>query len=135
MTPEAIPQLECYKAALTFAQTEGIIIAPETSHAVAMAIRKAQEAKEEAKEKVIIFNLSGHGLMDLNGYDAYMAGKLFDYSLPQEDLAKSLESIQGHPAAPANKLENGSLGLSGNPFRHRLSNPMPDNTRSPSGRT
>lgn len=97
LTPLAIHQLDCYEAALTFAKSEGIIIAPETSHAVAMAIQKAKEAKEEAKEKVIVFNLSGHGLMDLNGYDAYMSGKLFNYSLPQEDLDNSLESIKAHP--------------------------------------
>ncbi len=65
LTPSSIPQLECYDAAVTFARTEGIIIAPETSHAVAATIREAIKAKEEGKEKVILFNLSGHGLMDL----------------------------------------------------------------------
>ena len=54
---------------MLFARTEGFIIAPETSHAVAAAIQKANKAKEEGKEKVILFNLSGHGLMDLIGYD------------------------------------------------------------------
>ncbi len=103
ITPESIQQLECYEAAMTFAKTEGIIIAPETSHAVAMAIKKANESKEEGKEKVIVFNLSGHGLMDLNGYDAFMAGKLYNYSLPKEDMDKSLETIKGHPEAPVMK--------------------------------
>ena len=103
ITPEAIQQLECYEAALLFAKTEGMIVAPETSHAVAMAIRKAKQAKEEGKEKVIIFNLSGHGLMDLNGYDAFMSGKLFNYSLPQEDMDQSLQALQGHPAAEMGK--------------------------------
>ncbi len=103
VTPESIQQLECYDAAITFAKTEGIIIAPETSHAVAMAIRKAKEAKEEGKEKVIVFNLSGHGLMDLNGYDAYLSGKLFNYSLPQEDMDQSLKTIQDHPDVPVEK--------------------------------
>jgi tryptophan synthase beta chain len=97
ITPESIQQLECYKAAMTFAKTEGIIIAPETSHAVAMAIKKANEAKEEGKEKVIVFNLSGHGLMDLNGYDAFMSGKLHNFALPQEEMDQSLETIKGHP--------------------------------------
>jgi len=106
VTPAAIQQLECYEAAMLFAKTEGIIIAPETSHAVAMAIQKAKEAKEEAKEKVIVFNLSGHGLMDLNGYDAFMSGKLFNYSLPQEDMDKSLEVIKGHPEASSEKTGN-----------------------------
>jgi tryptophan synthase beta chain len=103
ITPEAIQQLECYEAALLFAKTEGMIVAPETSHAVAMAIQKARQAKEEGKEKVILFNLSGHGLMDLNGYDAYMSGKLFNYSLPQEDMDQSLQVVQGHPAATLGK--------------------------------
>lgn len=103
ITPASMEQLACYEAALTFAKSEGIIVAPETSHAVAMAIRKAEEAREEGKERVILFNMSGHGLMDLNGYDAYMSGKLFNYALPQEDMDKSLEDIKGHPPAPANK--------------------------------
>ncbi len=103
VTPESIQQLDCYEAALTFAKSEGIIVAPETSHAVAMAIKKANEAKEEGKEKVIIFNLSGHGLMDLNGYDAFMSGKLYNYSLPQDDMDQSLETIKGHPAPSTEK--------------------------------
>ncbi len=103
VTPKSIPQLECYEAAMLFAKTEGMIVAPETSHAVAMAVQQAKQAKEEAKEKVIVFNLSGHGLMDLNGYDAYMSGKLFNYSLPQEDMDKSLETIKEHPPVTAAK--------------------------------
>lgn len=103
ITPQAIQQLECYEAALLFSKTEGMIVAPETSHAVAMAIQKAKEAKEEGREKVIVFNLSGHGLMDLNGYDAYMSGKLANYSLPQEDLDASLQSIKDHPPVTAGK--------------------------------
>ena len=103
VTPVALPQLECYEAAMLFAKTEGIIVAPETSHAVAGAIQKANEAKEEGKEKVIIFNLSGHGLMDLNGYDAFMQGKLANYVLPEEDIQKSLATIKDHPKAPENK--------------------------------
>jgi len=67
----AIPQLECYQAAVLFAQTEGYIPAPETSHAIAQTIREAKQAKEEGKEKVIVMNWSGHGLMDLSGYQAY----------------------------------------------------------------
>ncbi|MBD3223994.1 MAG: TrpB-like pyridoxal phosphate-dependent enzyme [Caldithrix sp.] len=97
LTPEAIHQLECYEAAMTFARTEGIIVAPETSHAVASAIRQAKRAKEEGKEKVILFNLSGHGLMDLLGYQKYFAGELEDYALPEEDLKESLRSIENLP--------------------------------------
>ena len=103
LTPQAIHQLECYESAVQFARTEGIIIAPETSHAVAVAIREAKKAKEEGKEKVILFNLSGHGLMDLTGYDKYFAGELTDYSLPDEVMQQSLKSLEGLPKPPANK--------------------------------
>jgi len=97
MTPRAVGQLECYKAAITFSKTEGIIIAPETSHAVAAVIQEAEKAKEEGKEKVILFNMSGHGLMDLTGYQAYLEGKLVDYPLPEEEMKKSIESMEGLP--------------------------------------
>ncbi len=96
-TPMAIGQLECYKAALLFARTEGIIVAPETSHAVAATIRKAAEAKEEGKEKTIVFNLSGHGLLDLNGYDSYITGRLKNVELSSEELHRSLRSMEGNP--------------------------------------
>ena len=96
-TPMALPQTECFKAALLFARTEGIIIAPETSHAVAAVIRKAIEAKEEGKEKVIVFNLSGHGLMDLYGYDLFLQGKLVDHELHQEEIDAALAELKGLP--------------------------------------
>ena len=95
--PESIHQLECYEAAVKFARTEGIIVAPETSHAVASAIREANKAKEEGKEKVIIFNLSGHGLMDLLGYQKFFAGELHDYALPEEEIKKSIALLDGYP--------------------------------------
>ncbi|MFH1155518.1 MAG: TrpB-like pyridoxal phosphate-dependent enzyme [Pseudomonadota bacterium] len=98
MTPMAIKQLECYEAAMIFARTEGLIVAPETSHAIAATIRKAKEAKEQGKEKVIIFNLSGHGLMDLAGYSKYMAGELKNTELSQEELDATLKSsLEGNP--------------------------------------
>jgi len=97
MTPRAYHQLKCYEAAITWAKTEGFISAPETSHAVAAAIDEANKAKEEGKEKVILLNWSGHGLMDLTGYDAYMTDKLHDYSLPQEELDKNLAELEGLP--------------------------------------
>jgi tryptophan synthase beta chain len=96
-SPIALHQLESYKAAVLFARTEGIIPAPETSHAIAAVIQEANKAKEEAKEKVIIFNLSGHGLMDLTGYDKYFSDQLFDFPLPEEDLQNSLKSIENLP--------------------------------------
>ena len=103
LTPRAIHQLECYESAIKFARTEGIIVAPETSHAVAAAIQEAENAREEGKEKVIVFSLSGHGLMDLTGYDRYFAGELVDYELPENDLQKSLESVANLPKPQINK--------------------------------
>jgi len=97
INPRALHQKECYEAALLFAKTEGIIIAPETSHAVAATIKEANKAKEEGKEKVILFNMSGHGLMDLTGYEKYLKGELVDYSLPQEDIDKFLEPLANFP--------------------------------------
>jgi len=93
----AVQQLECYAAAVAFARTEGIIPAPESSHAIAIAIREALKAREEGKERVILFNLSGHGLMDLNGYADFLDGKLENHSLSDEDLAASLSCLEGLP--------------------------------------
>ncbi len=73
---EALPQLEVFQGAMQFAQTEGIIPAPESAHAVQAAIREALKAKEEGKEKTIVFNLSGHGFLDLQAYDDYLHGRL-----------------------------------------------------------
>ncbi|HPC65605.1 MAG TPA: hypothetical protein PK525_13415, partial [Anaerohalosphaeraceae bacterium] len=83
--------------------TEGFICAPETSHAIAAVIQEAKKAKEEGKEKVILFNYSGHGLMDLSGYDAYMSGKLKPYALPDSELEKTEACLKKHPAAPIRK--------------------------------
>lgn len=97
MAPRSIPQLECYKAGLLFAKTEGIIPAPETTHAIAAAIQEANKATEEGKEKVILFNFSGHGLMDLVGYDKYLSGELSDIDFPDEQIAKNMEALKGYP--------------------------------------
>ena len=96
----AIPQIECYKAAVLFAHTEGYIPAPETAHAIAQTIREANRAKEEGKERVIVMNWSGHGLMDLAGYQNYFDGKLSDYELPEAELKQSLKGIEGLPKPP-----------------------------------
>ena len=93
----AIGQTECYEAAVLFARTEGFISAPETSHAIAQTIREAKRAKEEGKQRTILMNWSGHGLMDLKGYEAYLDGKLQDYPLPEELLARSKASMDGLP--------------------------------------
>ncbi|MBN1787970.1 MAG: TrpB-like pyridoxal phosphate-dependent enzyme [Sedimentisphaerales bacterium] len=95
--PRSLHQLKCYEAAILWAKTEGFICAPETSHAIATVIDEAVKAKEEGKEKVIIFSYSGHGLMDLTGYDAYLSGKLTDYELPEEDLNKSTSVLKDLP--------------------------------------
>jgi tryptophan synthase beta chain len=95
--PEAIHQLETFEAGLTFARTEGFISAPETNHAVAMAIREAIKAKEEGKEKVILFNWSGHGLVDMAAYEAYMSGQLSDHDLPEEEMHRAVEEINPLP--------------------------------------
>ncbi len=102
-TPRSLDQIECYEAALLWAQTEGGICAPETSHAIATVIQEAKKAKEEGKEKVILFNYSGHGLMDLTGYDAFMSGKLERYELPDTELEKTEACLKEHPKAEVRK--------------------------------
>jgi tryptophan synthase beta chain len=97
----ALPQTECFAAAMQFANAEGLIPAPESSHAIAAAIRAAKLAKEEGKERTILFNLSGHGLLDLYGYQAYMDGKLVDHEFDGEDLRQSLACIKDLPKPPA----------------------------------
>ena len=85
---------------MLWAHTEGFISAPETAHAIAAAIRAAKQAKEEGKEKVIFLSWSGHGLMDLSGYQAFFDGKLADYELPEDYMRKSLASLEGLPTPP-----------------------------------
>jgi len=102
-TPRAYPQSKCYESALTWARTEGMICAPETSHAVAATIDEAIKAREEGKEKVILFSYSGHGLMDLSGYDKYMSGNLSDYELPEEVLQQCTKDLAKMPKAPMRK--------------------------------
>ena len=89
-----IPQLETFKAATMFAQSEGIIPAPESSHAISAAIREALKAKEEGVQKTILFNLSGHGLIDMASYDRYFAGDLTNYEIPEEELLKNTRDLE-----------------------------------------
>jgi tryptophan synthase beta chain len=103
MTPRAYHQLQSYEAAVTWARTEGFIPAPETSQALAAVMEEAKKAKEEGKEKVILFNYSGHGLMDLTGYDAYLSGKLTDFELPEEEMQKYLKDLENLPKAEMRK--------------------------------
>ena len=85
-----IEQLESFESGMLFARTEGIIPAPESCHAIAAAIREANECKATGEEKVILFNLSGHGLIDMASYDKYLAGDLQNYSLSDEEIEKNL---------------------------------------------
>ena len=89
-----IQQLESFQAGCLFAQAEGIIPAPESCHAIAAAIREANQCKESGEEKVILFNLSGHGLIDMASYDQYLAGNLMNYELKDEDIQKNLDEIK-----------------------------------------
>ncbi len=82
----AIKQLETFEAGVLFAQTEGIVPAPESTHAIAAAIREANLAKEEGKKRVILFNLSGHGLIDMSAYDQYLAGDLTNHEVTDADI-------------------------------------------------
>lgn len=91
------PQVKCFEAAVLFARAEGIIVAPETSHAVACTIDEARRAKEEGREKVIVFNLSGHGMLDLGSYEKYFAGELVDYEYPDEKIKESLAHLPKVP--------------------------------------
>ena len=88
-----IPQLETFEAGILFSRTEGIIPAPESCHAIAAAIREANKAKEEGKKQVILFNLSGHGLIDMTAYDNYINGDLRNYTLSDEEIKKNLETV------------------------------------------
>jgi tryptophan synthase beta chain len=89
-----IQQLETFKAATLFARAEGIIPAPESSHAIAAAIREAEQAKLEGKQKTILFNLSGHGLIDMAAYDRYFAGDLTNYEVTDEEVANNLKDLE-----------------------------------------
>ncbi len=86
-------QSEVFDAAQTFARTEGIIVAPETSHAVKGAIDEALKCKKSNEKKTILFNCSGHGNFDMSAYDAYYAGTLVDYEYPDELIKESLARI------------------------------------------
>ncbi len=89
--PVNVHQLECFEAGVLFAKTEGIIPAPETCHAIRGAIVEATQNLNEPK--TILFNFSGHGLIDMAAYDSYFAGELHNYSLPTEQIAESLANL------------------------------------------
>ncbi len=89
----ALHQLECFEAGVKFAKAEGIIPAPETTHAIAQVIREAEKAKEEGVSKTILFNFSGHGMLDLQAYDDYLSGKLQDHYLTDDELYSALRKL------------------------------------------
>jgi tryptophan synthase beta chain len=89
----AVPQLATFQAALQFARTEGIIPAPESAHAVRVAIDEALGCKRDGKRRTILFNLSGHGHFDLTAYEAYLAGRLQDYEYPTSEVEAALQHV------------------------------------------
>lgn len=93
MEAMAIPQLETFQAAITFARAEGIIPAPEAAHGIAGAIREALAAKESGDSRVILVDLCGHGHFDMTAYDAYFAGNLEDYEYPQEAIEQAMSAL------------------------------------------
>ena len=90
---EAIPQLECFQAALMFARTQGIVPAPEPTHAIAAAIREAKRCKESGEEKTILTALCGHGHLDTAAYDAYLHGTMQDLDFPEDELRAAMDAV------------------------------------------
>ncbi|MBO6005305.1 MAG: TrpB-like pyridoxal phosphate-dependent enzyme [Paludibacteraceae bacterium] len=93
MSAVDIKQLESFEAGMLFAQTEGIIPAPESCHAIAAAVNEANKCKESGESKVILFNLSGHGLIDMTAYDMYLSGKLHNYEFSQDDVYENTKDL------------------------------------------
>ena len=89
----SVPQLECFNAAVLFARNEGIVPAPEPTHAIAAAIREALRCKETGEEKVILTALCGHGHLDLAAYQQYMAGEMVDLDPSDEAVAAAMQQV------------------------------------------
>jgi tryptophan synthase beta chain len=98
---EAYAQLECFEAAVQFARSEGIVPAPESSHAIKSTIEAARRAEEAGTEQVIVFNLSGHGHFDMGAYADFFAGRLSDQEMPAEEVDRALAAIDAFPKPPA----------------------------------
>ena len=94
---EAYLQRDCFAAAVEFARSEGILPAPEASHAILGALQTARAADEAGEEKTILFNLSGHGHFDMAAYDNYFGGKLEDVALDEAEMQRALAAIEGLP--------------------------------------
>ena len=93
ISAESVKQLEVFKYGVLFAQTEGIVPAPESAHAIAATVKEALKCKETGEEKTLLFCLSGHGFFDMASYDAYFDDKLEDYEYPEELIKKSLNNL------------------------------------------
>jgi len=93
MEAVAIGQTECFGAAIQFARTEGIVPAPEPTHALAACIREALACKESGEEKVILTALCGHGHFDLASYEAYLDGRMTDEAVSDERFAAGLATV------------------------------------------
>jgi tryptophan synthase beta chain len=93
MEATAVPQVATFQAALQFARTEGIIPAPESAHAIRVAMDEALRAKQEGRKRTILFNLSGHGHFDLAAYETFLAGRLQDYDYPAEKIEEALRGL------------------------------------------
>ncbi|MBI4842777.1 MAG: TrpB-like pyridoxal phosphate-dependent enzyme [Nitrospirae bacterium] len=94
---KAVKQSEAFKAGVLWARTEGIVPAPETNHALAQVVAEAKKAKEEGKEKVILANFSGHGMLDLNAYEKYFSEELSDFALSDEEIEESEKIFKDYP--------------------------------------
>jgi tryptophan synthase beta chain len=92
---QSVHQLACFAAGVQFARTEGILPAPEPTHALKVAIDEALDAKAAGEERVILFNLCGHGHFDLSAYEQYLAGTLEDYEYPDDKVAAALAALPG----------------------------------------
>ncbi|MGD9188845.1 MAG: TrpB-like pyridoxal phosphate-dependent enzyme [Desulfobacteraceae bacterium] len=97
VTPQSVSQLDSFKAGVMWARSEGVIPAPETTNALAQVVIEAQKAKQEGKEKVILFNFSGHGLLDLAGYEKYFSGELTDFELGDDQMQESMKVFADFP--------------------------------------
>ena len=90
----SVHQRPSFEAGIQFARTEGLIPAPESTHAIRVAIDEALKAKESGEKKVILFNLSGHGYFDMTSYQRYLSGQLEDYEYPAEEVRIALEAVE-----------------------------------------
>ena len=87
-----VDQIETFQAGMLFAQAEGIVPAPESCHAIAATIRRVRECKESGESKVLVFNLTGHGLMDMSAYNQFLSGNLVNYAMTDEEVARNIEN-------------------------------------------